>query len=1830
MEPFRNSPFNILNQDHYAHYTGEEPLFQQKNLGSQQKKQFSKKEIVQIAEWQFSSYDVSLLFSQTLQGIVRSHTTNKTFHVEFTAPFAKLSPEELIQSEIKKNFYVRMFFSNEEPCRLEFDVRGEGGVKGLFYFPRELPLNLIPRGNAALNSIPQTPQEIAWVMRHREAKKEDRDWCVTIARKFINKFTVEASHSDEDINDLVTFVLLDDPKLTRDIIALLINKIDTKNNHLLKLELVHALALAVDRANPSHFNPDDLYQLTLALMERLKTTHNTEISQQELFSALILILNAMVDADMKGVYREKHEQLKRELKTLQDATPFASIYSLTAYALEALRRIPDNETKMARFLRNATGIGMGIFYFSAAVYKIDPKHLVDGFYALKDNLAGLKEFAKEIKDKLSLAIPDLLFGMQELQQSGILSKWKELSWYDEIRYVELLIKSNAFCALEQFLRDIRLHKEPSFFYALVLKLNEIVLTHPNLEIKKETIMLLRDLYRQDEVWHPNIDLKDSDFQNTGRNSTSWVWVSIKAAIISQLALYQQIPNLQSQASQTLKLIIDSADTAESEFIEQFSKSSLESATQISAAASLFSSIVKDDIEMKIEKMRASLVNDPAFQRTNSFYVPLMGAGSVQDLQAMVSHFRKSNLRVLLLKGDPGAGKTLFCQRLAHSIWENYRPHSGVIPLYVSLPTLKNPTQELISEALEPFEMTSREIKSRKLVLILDGLDELPLGSELLKMNRLLDYDAQVIVACRTQARHSEKLLTPTTGGFHSIEITPFSPSQIDEFIATSISLGGVRWKSVKRYRDEIDNIPGLNELITNPFILKIVIDVLPTIVEQQLKSSPSHPQTLTRFDLYQTFIDAWFENECERNKTKFVELHKKWGITPDNFKKEALKNCIALANAFSNANKTYVPYSWSNAPEPIRKLLNDPRSAFLRSLSPLHTTVEGVSFIHKSLLDHFVSAGTEELLDAFEKKRRAELEIKEGKLEHTDDSSSQKFYESPFYKTLLEPSIWQDQAEKARYDQNRQEELLDIVKKSKKDPQMAIAAANAISILNLAHVSFAGKDFRGIRVPGACLERAVLAGTNLRGSDLSDVNLTDAVLINTKIEGTIMEGVKFGQLPMIDLKIRGSLWHKNKIILSENKQWLICQLNLYPTIIEIETGQLLKTFPAASYFTLFDKDKYLISANKWGSPISIWDIESEEKVLEFVGHSDDVTAIVFLESEKKLVTASEDKTIRIWDLTTGKQLKSLWSWWQSPFTSLIALKGGQFLASGNEKGNIQIWETSTGKEIKLLKGHTSNVKVLKISEDEERLISADTEEIRIWDISSPDPNSWKFEKKVKPEYTLGPLVLDNGNKFAVYNCNNLFIKDIRTENPVQTLSIANIQPFSLTELEPGKRLAAHGNDSKTIRFFDLQTSDKLKKRATELSATRKDLPQNNTFISGFHNTQWTWDSITGQLLNKEYIEHKKDIKINAKREVRYENNDLDIVLWDLEKKTEVRRFKGDSSHGIIVRIATEKIIITTHYDAGMLGEEFTLQVWDTDSGKQIGCIKWQDSHFHNRDPVPTMQYSSERCSWQDTVLLRNDFQLVMVPHSPYGTKDVDTIQLWNVNSERKPKILFKDPKNNCTALTLLGKDKAAFYAGESIRIFDLNSQKQLYQLEGDYLTERHLIPFDEGRKLISYSFTEIRFWDVCEGKKLASLKCSWTGDNLIFVEYPQQNLMIIADEHIVRLWNYESNHEVGKIILPLQITDLELRPANDHVLIFATVRSRGIWCWKLTQEDNRYKTTFLWTNDPYLICTGMKVGNMIQGLSPRNKRLLLQYGAIEIEQDQHGNHNKKDKRSLSL
>ena len=88
-----------------------------------------------------------------------------------------------------------------------------------------------------------------------------------------------------------------------------------------------------------------------------------------------------------------------------------------------------------------------------------------------------------------------------------------------------------------------------------------------------------------------------------------------------------------------------------------------------------------------------------------------------------------------------------------------------------------------------------------------------------------------------------------------------------------------------------------------------------------------------------------------------------------------------------------------------------------------------------------------------------------------------------------------------------------------------------------------------------------------------------------------------------------------------------------------------------------------------------------------------------------MVSVSQDKTMRIWDITMQRQLKCSAS--ASSCWALDIQRSDTIFATGHKTGEVKLWSLNEEKEMEVIKGlHRQQITCLKFSTDCTKLVTA--------------------------------------------------------------------------------------------------------------------------------------------------------------------------------------------------------------------------------------------------------------------------------------------------------------------------------------------------------------------------------------------------------------------------------------------------------------------------------------------------------------------------------------------
>jgi WD40 repeat protein len=135
--------------------------------------------------------------------------------------------------------------------------------------------------------------------------------------------------------------------------------------------------------------------------------------------------------------------------------------------------------------------------------------------------------------------------------------------------------------------------------------------------------------------------------------------------------------------------------------------------------------------------------------------------------------------------------------------------------------------------------------------------------------------------------------------------------------------------------------------------------------------------------------------------------------------------------------------------------------------------------------------------------------------------------------------------------------------------------------------------------------------------------------------------------------------------------------------------------------------------------VRIWNVATHVATT-ISGHSDCIYAVAFSAESATIATASYDKSIKLWDVSSGKEIRTLRDHVDSIY-ALAFTPDGKRLVSGAADRSVKIWDVSTGTRIYTLSDPTDGVNTIALSPDGARVAAGGLDKtIRVWKLGEKE------------------------------------------------------------------------------------------------------------------------------------------------------------------------------------------------------------------------------------------------------------------------------------------------------------------------------------------------------------------------------------------------------------------------------------------------------------------------------------------------------------------------------
>ncbi|SJM93055.1 hypothetical protein CRENPOLYSF2_3060001 [Crenothrix polyspora] len=491
-------------------------------------------------------------------------------------------------------------------------------------------------------------------------------------------------------------------------------------------------------------------------------------------------------------------------------------------------------------------------------------------------------------------------------------------------------------------------------------------------------------------------------------------------------------------------------------------------------------------------------------------------------------------------------------------------------------------------------------------------------------------------------------------------------------------------------------------------------------------------------------------------------------------------------------------------------------------------------------------------------------------------------------------------------------------------------------------------------------------------------------------------------------------------------------------------------------------------------------------------HDNKVKKIVYSSDGKVLASVSKDNTVRLWDVTSGKELHHMTH--ESSVSTVIFSPDGKQIAARSLEKTVWLWDVVTGKKLQRI-DHDGSVNSVTFSPDSRQLATASNDKTaRLWNTSTgKELNRLSHDREV--DYI---IFSPDGKQVATTTSFDRFVRlwDAITGKELQILNHDDTVHAVVTFSPDGKQLATGCSDGIT-RLWDTATGKELQ-RLKASSETISFSPNGKLLAITYHGLSVElWNIETGKMQS---LSHDSLISAVA--------------------------FSPDGKQLSTVTNTPENTFTSTE-------ESQLIYLWDTATGENLGRLRLDI-------PVNGITFNP---SGKQLAIIRNDntvqlwdvaisLSLKRLQHAGYVTavtfspdgrqlataSEDSTARLWDTATGQEMQHLNHDGKVNTVTYSPNGKQLATSSVDKTARLWDTSTGQELQRLSHD--NSVNTVTFNRNGKLLATASTDntSRLWDVLTGQEIQRLLHDAPVNYVTFSPDGKQ-FATASDDKTVQIWS---------------------------------------------------------------------------------------------------------------
>jgi mono/diheme cytochrome c family protein len=210
---------------------------------------------------------------------------------------------------------------------------------------------------------------------------------------------------------------------------------------------------------------------------------------------------------------------------------------------------------------------------------------------------------------------------------------------------------------------------------------------------------------------------------------------------------------------------------------------------------------------------------------------------------------------------------------------------------------------------------------------------------------------------------------------------------------------------------------------------------------------------------------------------------------------------------------------------------------------------------------------------------------------------------------------------------------------------------------------------------------------------------------------------------------------------------------------------------------------------------------------DFTGHTAPIRAIAVSADGKLAVSGSEDRTLRLWDVQTGRELRRF-EGHRAAVTAVAFSPDGRRIVSGSADRTLRLWDVESGRERRVLSGHTDAISAVAFAPDGRRILSGSLDRtLLLWDAETGQ----ELRAFTGHDGRISSIAFAPDGKLALSGSHDrsVCLWDVKTGKMIRT--IGGLGEVYAVAFAPDGRSFATGGNERVVRLWAVANGRELRR-----------------------------------------------------------------------------------------------------------------------------------------------------------------------------------------------------------------------------------------------------------------------------------------------------------------------------------------------------------------------------------------------------------------------------------